>query len=626
MWLIFCGARGLCRGMFNALRWRRLSSCRRKPSVRFLMFLWLIPLWCHAHPALVLDDPVLLQQIERQGFGFGELVAGSEPADNQRLYRTTPYRSMVDSLSADLQALPQADRRLGTGMRFAHRLFDARWLRSPAARYELVGIVNRLDRAPFSPGSCGETRFIYRLAYRTGDGAAAVYSRLPMTVNAVFLARPGVDGSCQPWAQRWLTLARDLPQQGVSAWGSANLGRGTTFTREHLKSVEVNLQSVRWPSTVRPDMAGHAEYLLRVFRPDGERYTLAALENTPDVSRIAADPALKERLRAWLLAPANRQAVEDGVAQLPEAFLARRATSVALHGTHRLANMPFSQLFSEADFAELSFEQGQHVRSAHGYLRRLNDLTCAGCHQGRSVAGFHFLGADRADTSAVNAIAVAASPHFLRDQPRRRAHLDAVASGELPVTARPLSVRADQGEGDFGSHCGLGDPSFAAWTCRAGLQCQVVSKDDQLSRTGVCLPEQPMAGSACQPATMVHHAHPHRDRLTAQQAQSCGAGAVCEQARVGFPGGMCSRGCTDLAPGETCGTIAILQGFNDCLARQQPFATCLSSNVRPAALKACSATAHCRDDYICARTAAGEGACIPPYFLFQLRVDGHPSP
>lgn len=30
-----------------------------------------------------------------------------------------------------------------------------------------------------------------------------------------------------------------------------------------------------------------------------------------------------------------------------------------------------------------------------------------------------------------------------------------------------------------------------------------------------------------------------------------------------------------------------------------------------------------RDDYICARTPDGNGACIPPYFLFQLRVDGH---
>jgi hypothetical protein len=54
-------------------------------------------------------------------------------------------------------------------------------------------------------------------------------------------------------------------------------------------------------------------------------------------------------------------------------------------------------------------------------------------------------------------------------------------------------------------------------------------------------------------------------------------------------------------------------------------------------LKGCDANEPCRDDYICARTAAGHsaskdarerahGACIPPYFLFQLRVDGHPAP
>ena len=589
----------------------------------------MLPLCCHADPALVLDDPPLLQQLERDGFTFAELVVGRDHAgaDNESHYRAAPYRSIADSLAADLQALPRTDRRLGTTMRSPHRLFDARWLRSPAARYELVGIVNRLDRAPFFPGTCGETRFVYRLAYRkNGAGAAIVYSRLPMTVNVAFFAERGADdASCRTWAQRWLALARELPRQGVAAWGSAGFRRGA-FDGGRLKSVEVNLQSVRWPSTVRPDMAGHAEYLLRVFQPEGERYVLAALENTPDVPRIAADPALKEKLRAWLLAPANHKAVDDGVVQLPAEFLAKRATSVALHGAHRLANMPFSQLFSVDDFAGLPYDQGRHVRSAHGYLRRLNDLSCTGCHQGRTVAGFHFLGTDRTETSSVNAIAVSASPHFLRDQPRRRAYLDAVASGAAPAMARPLSVRADDGERDFGSHCGLGDPSFAAWTCRTGLRCEALSKDELVSRTGVCLPEKPIAGSACLPATMVHDPHPHRDRLAAQQATSCGAGAVCEQARVGFPGGMCSHGCAQLAPGETCGAIAILQGFNDCLAGKNPFAACLSHNVRPAALRSCSATEHCRDDFICARTASGAGACIPPYFLFQLRLDGHPSP
>jgi len=103
---------------------------------------------------------------------------------------------------------------------------------------------------------------------------------------------------------------------------------------------------------------------------------------------------------------------------------------------------------------------------------------------------------------------------------------------------------------------------------------------------------------------------------------------------VGFPGGMCARSdCGRLQAGEACGSIAILQGFNACLAARRPFAQCLQNNVRPAVLKGCDANEPCRDDYICARTAvrhsAGErpdGACIPPYFLFQLRVDGHPAP
>jgi hypothetical protein len=81
-----------------------------------------------------------------------------------------------------------------------------------------------------------------------------------------------------------------------------------------------------------------------------------------------------------------------------------------------------------------------------------------------------------------------------------------------------------------------------------------------------------------------------------------------------------------MQPGETCGSIAILQTFNGCLAARRPFAQCLRDNVRPARLKACGPDGPCRDDFICARTLTGQGACIPPYFLFQLRVDGHPSP
>ncbi|MFI5015893.1 MAG: hypothetical protein ACHQAY_26460 [Hyphomicrobiales bacterium] len=582
---------------------------------RALFLIWLSASWGAAASSLNIEEPQRFEEVERGGFTFGEVVLGkpSAGADNAALYREPAYRSIVDNLAADLLQLRRSDPQLGLTMKTPHRMFDAAWLRSPAARFELVGVINRMDRDVFAPGSCGEIRFIYRLAYRKAEAAGSIYSRLPMTANVVFLL-PGEADRCGALARQW-SADVDLP-----AFGEGIL------SRQHLKSVEFNLQAVRWPSTVRPDWAGYAEYLLRVFHLEGDRFVLAGLENTPDVQRLSASPSLKLELIDWLKEPAHFQAIDDGIAQLPEAFLARKATSVALDGTHRLANMPFTQIFSEAELADLPYAGGRTVRSPHGLLTRLNDMSCTGCHSGRTVAGFHFLGSDRAETDAVNAVAVGASPHFLLDQPRRTAYVDALAAGARPLAARPLSVRADQGEGGFGSHCGLGDPSFASWTCRPGLRCEPVTLDDKVRRTGVCLPQTPIAGSACQAARLVSDRDPHRDRLIEPREMGCGPSAVCESAAVGFPSGMCSGGCSDLKPGETCGTIAILQGFNDCLAAGKPFVACLRDNVRPAALKACSEAVPCRDDFICARTPQGQGACIPPYFLFQLRVDGHPSP
>ncbi|WP_437609848.1 hypothetical protein WMF20_00930 [Sorangium sp. So ce834] len=97
-------------------------------------------------------------------------------------------------------------------------------------------------------------------------------------------------------------------------------------------------------------------------------------------------------------------------------------------------------------------------------------------------------------------------------------------------------------------------------------------------------------------------------------------------ARLGFPGGMCTGSCGALPEEGVCGAIAVLDPFNRCLARGTPFTECLSRHVAPAGLRRCSSEAPYREDYVCARTSSGEGACIPPYFLFQLRVDGHAVP
>lgn len=565
---------------------------------------------------LTLDEPKTLQTLEVAGYTFAELAFGVDPkSDNASLYAEPSYQAIVQSLTDDLLELARKDTKAGPSMKFSHRVFDYRWLRSSHARFELVGVVQRLDRLSFYDNNCGETRFIYRLAYSKPTGTERVYSRLPMTLNLVFL-NPKKDG-CQALAKSWSKAVRKLER-----------GEPFGFKPEpaSLKSIEVNLQAVRWPSTIRPSMGGYAEYFLRVYKKKGDRFVVGELENTPDVDRLKTDTALRKRLLAWLTSPVQLKAADDGIIRLPDEFLATKVSSVALHGTHRRANMPFSRIFSEADFKAADLSKSKFAKTPHGLLRRLNDMTCTGCHQGRTIAGFHFLGADRPETIDVNAIFVSSSPHAAGDQHRRIEFFDAVDKGQAPEPSRPLSVRPDDDDGGFGSHCGLGDDSFAGWTCKDGFECQAYAPDVKLSHTGICLPKAKHAGSACQAGKMSPHENPHKDEIVAVTERGCGAGYVCEDTSVGFPNGMCAKGsCASLKSTETCGSIAVLDRFNGCLAKGGVFSKCLRENVRPAALMRCSPAQACRDDYICVRTARGEGACIPPYFLFQLRVDGHPT-
>ena len=83
----------------------------------------------------------------------------------------------------------------------------------------------------------------------------------------------------------------------------------------------------------------------------------------------------------------------------------------------------------------------QNIRSVGGFARRLNDLTCSGCHQTRGIGGFHFPGVDWMAAKPSNSTVVPASPHFLGDQVRRRDILDALASGKKPDYSRGFSSR-----------------------------------------------------------------------------------------------------------------------------------------------------------------------------------------
>ena len=116
----------------------------------------------------------------------------------------------------------------------------------------------------------------------------------------------------------------------------------------------------------------------------------------------------------------------------------------------------------------------------------------------------------------------------------------------------------------------------------------------------------------------------------------------------GFFGGMKrQRDCNDPSDkGTVCGTEAgatrvagvrpVENSFNKCIVmlgdNKTSFKPCLTSKsfTHASTLRSCNITRPCRDDYVCLATKetlrTGLGACLPPYFLFQFRTDGHPSP
>ena len=107
------------------------------------------------------------------------------------------------------------------------------------------------------------------------------------------------------------------------------------------------------------------------------------------------------------------------------------------------ATSPYSATSDVVAALKKAAERGialQNIRSVAGFERRLNDITCAGCHQTRGIGGFHFPGVDWMAEKPSNSTVVPASPHFFGDQIRRRDILTALRDG----TAAGLFARIFQ--------------------------------------------------------------------------------------------------------------------------------------------------------------------------------------
>ncbi|MGK0366915.1 MAG: hypothetical protein ACI9QD_000045 [Thermoproteota archaeon] len=590
---------------------------------KLILFLGLT-LFSHAKakPLLILDEPLLVQQLEDKGFKFSQVISGTLKNKNSDLIKHSNYQSFIKFIEQDLDDIKAGDKYLSVTMAKKHRLFDKRWLSSKLAFFELIGVFTRFDRIPFSNNpkfSCGEVRLIYRLAYRKTEQKEKIYTRLPLTLNLVYWAK-NKNLTCPQVAKGWdvksskaITVIKNKDQ----------------FKFSNLKAIEINLQAVRWPSSIRPDFGGYAEYLMRVFKFDQieNKFKASFMENMIDVEKIKIDSKLKNELKTYLTNPLIAKNFDKGIGTIPDKFLTTKSISAAFHGMGRLKNRPFDQVFKNKDFQDLNFTDYRFVKTPSAYLRRLNDMSCVGCHQGRAIAGFHFIGNDKKEIFSANAIIMSRSGHLQLDLKRRTQYIAQLISGKTAVQARGFSERLETEVGKYGAHCSLGtDISFVKWNCKDGLKCQSIDTATTNSIIGVCLPEKnKFAGDPCDVGRISQKANSRRDRIIKKSTRACRKGQYCFKASDGFPGGLCYGECSDLKDGEGCGLIAF-NGFNSCLGSNRPFTTCLNKYTGELSLKSCNTENPCRDDFVCARTKNNTGVCIPPYFLFQLRVDGHPKP
>lgn len=627
-----------------------IRSCNRlwqQPLLLLSVLLWTLGACSSTDPGLGSRSAAHLPPVERLDAAPGTPAKGQAahaPAGTAFAHSTVDDRETMRTLEAgpaaferlvpppwmagirlrlqqQVRAIARQDSSAGVGIRGnPHRLFNTRWISE--GQLELVGITHRAERIAVDPTRCGDIRLIYRLAYSTRVSGQLVHSRLPMTVLVELAAPEREEGSCQASARKWIS-AEALQGKELADFLLAGPLSGRIESAQ-VEQVLVNVQIVRWPSAVRPSLGGHAEYSMLAFAPSADRKSLKTklLENMPAVRSISRDPAKRVALLSWV--GKNLPGIDEGSAILPDEFLASEAISVTPRGFSRRTNRPFRQIFSAGDFASLSLQGFGRIGSPEALLRRLDDMSCVGCHQSRTIAGFHWLGIDDASVAPGNALFVSRSVPLWGDARRRDSILLDLAAGRDANFTRPFAARDDDDPGIIGSHCGLGDPGFASWACQEGLRCDAYDAPADDAIVGMCTNAGPASvGEACQVIAITPNANGHRDRAKGARTRECERG-VCNVNRTGFPGGMCTSSCENLGADGSCGVIALLTPFNNCLARKTPFPTCIAKHVAPAGLRACDRERPCRDDYVCARTPSGEGACIPPYFLFQLRVDGHP--
>ena len=495
-----------------------------------------------------ITEPYALRELDHGRFDLSRVLAPARSADqpltNDQLFALPSMAPVRKALDEDFKRYIASERAhypndaIGVGQSFDIQLFDHALLYSADTRFVLAGIVSRLDRAYVSRANCGEVRLIYRLT-RLPDFAGndrmsfagndlSTSARLPMTLNVVLKAKGDKKGdqdvdatgatiTCAEIARRWLA-AGDLPQTGaeLAAKLTAKDGPLDLIKPENIDRLETNLQIGHMPKSEAHEF--RTDYLMKVFDYHAPgTFDEAPMEDQIDRERLLADADLRHEFRDWLLQADHFRELDRGTILIPDKFLAKSAITSTpagfapsdLQPAHRLVEgygAPAEPAFPESDIVsalQKAAESNQplgNIRSVAGFERRLNDVSCSGCHETRGVGGFHFPGVDWMVPKPSNVTVVPASPHFFGDQVRRRDIEVALRDGKEPdfshgFASRPQTRGSTELAGTdyqdgWGAHCyappadaAEDDKSFVSWSCAKGLACQVMSP---ATRMGMC--------------------------------------------------------------------------------------------------------------------------------------------
>jgi hypothetical protein len=215
-------------------------------------------------------------------------------------------------------------------------------------------------------------------------------------------------------------------------------------------------------------------------------------------------------------------------------------------------------------------------------------------------------------------------------------------NGARNLTCQPMVTNAS-------ASSGLGQCVPGAQNIYAGLSCRSNVIEDSTARNGAA-------------DLLSFNLRSFNDRVSKDQliykmpeGKLSGYDYNCRPTRIGVPLGRVTRPCTpeesklaNLEPGKTPDEICAIvggKGFEQ-MAKGYFDSAVFAAGVGRGLLNVCTASRFCREDYICQEmpelltgakfnvsaqalnTLKSQkiGFCTPTYFVYQLRLDGHPNP